>query len=87
MGEGIRRLCGRKRLIRQISIASPELGAGIGWCPQNWVSPEFLVSDLRTIGSALAGEHAGYWRWRIGHYRVVARIEDERITVVMVRVA
>ncbi|MCA1654488.1 MAG: type II toxin-antitoxin system RelE/ParE family toxin [Sphingomicrobium sp.] len=45
------------------------------------------LDDPRSIGSALVGEHAGYWRWRIGDYRVVARIEDERITVLVVRVA
>ena len=45
------------------------------------------LADPRTIGSALVGEHAGYWRWRIGDYRVVARIEDARITVLVVRVA
>ncbi|MGI4733136.1 MAG: type II toxin-antitoxin system RelE family toxin [Janthinobacterium lividum] len=45
------------------------------------------LDDPRTIGSALVGEHAGFWRWRIGDYRVVARIEDERITVLVVRVA
>jgi len=41
----------------------------------------------RTIGRALVGDHAGFWRWRIGDYRVVARVEDERITVLVVRVA
>jgi mRNA interferase RelE/StbE len=45
------------------------------------------LDDPRTIGSALIGEHAGYWRWRIGDYRVVARIEDERITVLVVGAA
>lgn len=43
--------------------------------------------DPRTLGAALRGEHAGYWRWRIGDYRVVARIEDARITILIVRVA
>ena len=45
------------------------------------------LDDPRSIGSALVGEHAGYWRWRIGDYRVIARIEDERITILVVRVA
>ncbi len=45
------------------------------------------LDDPRDLGSALAGEHAGYWRWRIGDYRVIARIEDERITILVVRVA
>ena len=36
---------------------------------------------------SLTGNLAGLWRWRIGDYRVVARIEDERITILVVRVA
>jgi mRNA interferase RelE/StbE len=43
--------------------------------------------DPRELGSALGGELGGLWRWRIGDYRVVARIEDERITILVVRVA
>ena len=45
------------------------------------------LDDPRTVGSALVGEHAGYWRWRIGDYRVIAKIEDERITILVIRVA
>lgn len=45
------------------------------------------LADPRTLGAPLKGEHDGYWRWRIGDYRVVARIEDERITILVVRVA
>ena len=45
------------------------------------------LDDPRTTGSALVGELAGLWRWRIGDYRVVARIEDERITILVVRIA
>jgi mRNA interferase RelE/StbE len=44
------------------------------------------LDDPRSLGSALAGEHAGFWRWRIGDYRVVARIEDERVLILVVRV-
>jgi len=51
--------------------------------------------DPRELGSALGGELGGLWRWRIGDpstgsgegYRVIARIEDERITILVVRVA
>ena len=45
------------------------------------------LDDPRSIGAQLVGEHAGFWRWRIGDYRVIARIEDERITILVVRVA
>jgi mRNA interferase RelE/StbE len=43
--------------------------------------------DPREFGSALGGELGGLWRWRIGDYRVIARIEHERITILGVRVA
>ena len=45
------------------------------------------LDNPRSIGSALVGELAGLWRWRIGDYRVVARIEDETITILVVRIA
>ena len=45
------------------------------------------LDNPRMIGAALTGDHAGYWRWRIGDYRVVARLEDARITILVVRVA
>ena len=46
-----------------------------------------VLDDPRTLGSALVGDHAGYWRWRIGKYRVVARTEDARVLILVVRVA
>ena len=45
------------------------------------------LDDPRKIGAPLKGEHKGYWRWRIGDYRLIARIVDERIMVLIVRVA
>jgi mRNA interferase RelE/StbE len=44
------------------------------------------LDDPRQLGSALTGELSGLWRWRIGDYRVIARIEDERVTILVVRV-
>ncbi|HZC37759.1 MAG TPA: type II toxin-antitoxin system RelE/ParE family toxin, partial [Sphingomicrobium sp.] len=45
------------------------------------------LDDPRMLGAPLKGEHDGYWRWRIGHYRVVARLEDARVLILVVRVA
>ena len=45
------------------------------------------LPDPRTAGGGLVGDNAGLWRWRIGDYRVVARIEEERVTILVVRVA
>ena len=48
---------------------------------------EALGNDPRPHGSVkLAGED-NFWRIRIGQYRVVYRIDDERLLVLVVRVA
>jgi mRNA interferase RelE/StbE len=44
------------------------------------------LDDPRQLGSALGGDLSGLWRWRIGDYRVVAKIEDERVLILVVRV-
>jgi len=46
-----------------------------------------ILDDPRTTGAPLKGEHDGYWRWRVGDYRIVAKIQDERVTIAVVRVA
>jgi mRNA interferase RelE/StbE len=43
--------------------------------------------DPRGLGEALQGSRLGeFWKYRIGDYRVVARIEDERLLVLVVKV-
>lgn len=43
--------------------------------------------DPRGVGRALRGSLAEYWRYRVGDYRVVCQIIDERLVVLVVRVA
>ena len=45
------------------------------------------LDDPRDLGKTLLGEWSGYWRWRVGDYRVIAKIENERVVIVVVRVA
>ena len=40
----------------------------------------------RSTGKPLTGNLAGLWRYRVGDYRLIARIEDERLLIVMVRI-
>jgi mRNA interferase RelE/StbE len=53
----------------------------------------FLVTKLassenpRLLGSALQGARLGsYWRYRVGDYRIICDIQDNRLVVVAVRV-
>jgi mRNA interferase RelE/StbE len=45
------------------------------------------LDDPRQLGAPLKGEHEGYWRWRVGDYRIIARVEDDRVLILVVRVA
>ena len=40
----------------------------------------------RRFGHALTGDKKGFWRYRVGDYRIVAAIEDNRFVVVVVAV-
>jgi len=42
--------------------------------------------DPRRFGQPLRADLHGYWRYRVGDYRVVARIIDDRVLVLVVRV-
>jgi mRNA interferase RelE/StbE len=42
--------------------------------------------DPRRFGKALAREPHGLWRYRVGAYRMICRIEVERLVVLVVRV-
>jgi len=43
-------------------------------------------SDPRRFGRALTGDRKGLWRYRVGDYRIVAAIEDDRFVVLVVAV-
>ena len=43
------------------------------------------LDDPRTLGQALQGKHLGsLWRYRVGGYRLIYRIQDDRLVVVLV---
>ena len=41
----------------------------------------------RSFGKALKGVLREFWRYRVGNYRIICRIEDNRMLVLVVRVA
>lgn len=45
------------------------------------------VEDPRSIGEALKGAQLGeYWKYRVGDYRVIAKIEDAALLILVIRV-
>lgn len=45
------------------------------------------TGDPRAFGKALVGEWSGFWRYRIGEYRAIAKIEDDIVTIFIIEVA
>lgn len=44
------------------------------------------TANPREHGKALSANRAGQWRYRIGNYRVIVEIEDERLVVTAILV-
>ncbi|MGX7265641.1 type II toxin-antitoxin system RelE family toxin [Enterococcus crotali] len=42
------------------------------------------IENPRIIGKGLVGDKSGQWRYRIGDYRIIADIDDETITILVV---
>ena len=45
-----------------------------------------IADDPRRFGHALTGDSKGLWRYRVGDYRIVASIEDDRFVVLVVTI-
>jgi mRNA interferase RelE/StbE len=45
------------------------------------------LDDPRSIGEALKGSQlGGFWKYRVGDYRVIASIEDAAVRILVVRI-
>lgn len=44
------------------------------------------ADDPRQSGKPLHGDKGGLWRYRVGDYRLICQIQDERVTVLVLRV-
>ena len=55
---------------------------------QTFLNLRLAVRDNpRELGEALTGPWSGYWKYRVGDYRLIARIEDHVLRIVVIRVA
>ncbi len=50
-----------------------------------WLEKNLLnTANPRKYGKALKGKYSGYWRYRIGSYRIIAEIRDNELMIVFV---
>jgi mRNA interferase RelE/StbE len=44
------------------------------------------LDDTRSVGEALYGSRLGeFWKYRVGDYRLICKIEDDRLIVLVLR--
>ena len=44
------------------------------------------LDNPRKLGKALQGKYVGFWRYRIGDYRIICEIKDEIITILIIKI-
>ena len=54
----------------------------IGWIEKNLVSCE----NPRQHGKGLTANRTGQWRYRIGDYRVLSKIDDKNIIILIIEI-
>ena len=54
---------------------------------RNWINTNLEgCNNPRWKGSALTGNRIGQWRYRVGGYRIVAEIQDDKVIILIVDV-
>lgn len=54
----------------------------------SWIDKNLVdCSNPRQYGRALTGAGSGYWRYRVGSYRLVAQIVDNEIQIAIIAIA
>jgi mRNA interferase RelE/StbE len=53
----------------------------------NYLEQRVIASgNPRRLGKPLRGDRGEFWSYRVGHYRIVTVLEDEKLVVVIVSV-
>lgn len=52
----------------------------LAWIKKNLVS----TTDPRIHGKPLQGQFKGFWRYRVGNYRLIAEIKDNELIILMI---
>ena len=46
-----------------------------------------LLDDPRSRGKALTSNLAGLWRYRVGDYRILCRIHEDKLVITVIEIA
>ena len=53
----------------------------------NWIAKNLEnTSNPRVFGKSLKSNLKEYWRYRVGNYRIIAEINDDRVRILIIEV-
>ena len=71
----------------KVKISALLMEAGVSYNKQFLHERVARLDDPRSIGEALRGSRLGeFWKYRVGDYRLICKIEDDRLVVLVLRV-
>lgn len=71
------------RAVKQLKKMDPHMRKLVfAWIDKNLHQCE----DPRQNGKALAANRSGQWRYRVGDYRLIADIQDEKIVILILEI-
>ena len=72
-----------KRAVKQLKKLDKQIAALIlGWIEKNLNG----CTNPRLYGKSLTGDKSDQWRYRIGSYRLLCKIEDKKITIIVLEI-
>ena len=72
-----------KETLKQLKKLDRSIAALItGWLRKNIED----CDNPRASGKALTANHKGQWRYRVGDYRILAEIEDDKVRVLVISI-
>lgn len=72
-----------KRAIKSLA----KLGAVAQGLIQDFINTQLLLcDDPRRLGKALGGDRRGLWRYRVHKYRILCRIEDHTLIIMVLEI-
>ena len=52
-----------------------------------WIEKNLINCDNpRAYGKPLTANRTGYWRYRIGNYRIIAEIQEDKVLIVLIEI-
>lgn len=54
---------------------------------KHWIDNHLVnTDDPKAFGKPLVGDSKGYWRYRIGDYRLITEIDGNKLIIVMINI-